>query len=82
MVYGVQPIIYCSASYYKDYLSPEFDEYLHFIANYSGKPVLPGEPTYDIWQFSRKGRIPGIWNWVDLNRFAEGMNVEEILWHK
>ena len=82
MIYGVQPIIYCSASYYKDYLSPEFDEYLHFIASYSGKPVLPGEPTYDIWQFSRKGRIPGIWNWVDLNRFAEGMNVEEILWHK
>ncbi len=76
--YGVAPVIYCSESYYKDYLSPEFDNYILFIANYNHRPVLPGDPKYDIWQFSRKGRIPGIWTWVDLDRFAPGFRVEDI----
>lgn len=77
--YGKVPVIYCSQSYYKDYLSPDFDAYTLFIANYrKAQPVLPGKPKYDIWQFSRRGRIPGIWTWVDLDKFADGMSIDKI----
>lgn len=76
--YGHTPIIYCSESYYKDYLSPEFDDYYLWIASYNHEPVLPGKPHYDIWQFSRHGRVQGIWNWVDLNKFASSRSIEDI----
>lgn len=76
--YSHSPIIYCSESYFKDYLSPEFDGYYLWIASYNHEPVLPGEPHYDIWQFSRHGRVPGVWNWVDLNRFADGRTLDDI----
>ena len=76
--YGHSPIIYCSESYFKDYLSPEFDGYYLWIASYNHEPVLPGKPHYDIWQFSRHGRVPGVWNWVDLNRFADGRTLDDI----
>ena len=72
------PIIYCSESYYKDYLAPDFDGYYLWIASYNHEPVLPGAPHYDIWQFHRHGRVPGIWNWVDLKKFAEGRSIEDI----
>lgn len=78
--YGFTPIIYCAESYYKDNLSPEFDNYILWIASYNHKPLLPGKPHYDIWQFHRHGRVPGVWNWVDLNKFAEGKNVADIRW--
>lgn len=76
--YGHTPIIYCSESYYKDYLSPDFDDYFLWIASYDHEPVLPGEPHYDIWQFCRHGRVPGVWNWVDLNKFANGRSTRDI----
>ena len=76
--YGHTPIIYCSESYYKDYLAPDFDSYYLWIASYNHEPVLPGAPHYDIWQFHRHGRVPGVWNWVDLNKFAEGRSIEDI----
>ena len=77
--YGHTPIIYCSESYYKDYLSPDFDDYYLWIASYDHEPKLPGKPHYDIWQFCRHGRVPGVWNWVDLNKFANGRSVNDIL---
>lgn len=49
-----------------------------WIASYNHEPVLPGAPHYDIWQFHRHGRVPGVWNWVDLNKFAEGRSIEDI----
>lgn len=77
--YGKSPIIYCSEKFYNYYLSPEFDNYYLFIASYSHKPVLEGRPRYDIWQFSERGRVRGIWNWVDINRFAPGRSVKDIM---
>jgi lysozyme len=76
--YGKAPVIYCSESYFKDYLSPEFDNYILFIANYNGTPLLPGKPVYDIWQFSKKGHIPGIWNWVDLDKLSPNADFGEL----
>ena len=48
------------------------------IASYNHEPVLPGKPHYDIWQYSRHGRVPGVWNWVDLNRFAKNRSIDDI----
>lgn len=76
--YGVKPIIYCSESYYKDYLSPDFDDYKLFIASYSGIPVLPGKTKYLLWQRSRHGRIPGVWTKVDLDNFAPEASIEDL----
>ncbi len=76
--YGKSPMIYCNEAFYNKYLSPEFDSYYLFIASYNHKPVLKGKPHYDIWQFSERGRIRGIWNWVDLNRFAPGRSVKDL----
>ncbi len=76
--YGVKPIIYCSESYYKDYLSPDFDDYKLFIASYSGIPVLPGKAKYLLWQRSRHGRIPGVWTKVDLDTFAPDASIEDL----
>ena len=76
--YGKSPIIYCSEKFYNQYLSPEFDSYYLYIASYSHEPVLEGKPRYDIWQVSERGRVRGIWNWVDLNRFAPGRSVRDL----
>lgn len=76
--YGAKPIIYCSESYYKDYLSPDFDDYKLFIASYSGIPVLPGKAKYLLWQRSRHGRIPGVWTKVDLDSFAPDTSIEDL----
>ena len=76
--YGKSPVIYCSEAYYKKYLTPEFDGYYLFIANYSRKPVLPGRVKYDLWQYSKKGRVRGIWTWVDLIRLAPGRSVSDL----
>ncbi len=76
--YGKSPVIYCSEAYYEKYLTPEFDNYYLFIANYSRKPVLPGRVKYDLWQFSKKGRVRGIWTWVDLIRLAPGRRVSDL----
>lgn len=76
--YGAKPIIYCSESYYKDYLSPDFDDYKLFIASYSGIPVLPGKTKYLLWQRSRHGRIPGVWTKVDLDNFAPEASIEDL----
>lgn len=42
--YGHTPIIYCSESYFKDYLSPEFDGYYLWIASYNHEPVYQVNP--------------------------------------
>lgn len=76
--YGKSPVIYSNEAYYKKYLSPEFDNYYLFIANYNRKPVLPGKVKYDLWQYSEKGRVRGIWTWVDLIRLASGRRVRDL----
>ena len=52
--------------------------YYLFIANYNRKPVLPGKVKYDLWQYSEKGRVRGIWTWVDLIKLASGRRVRDL----
>lgn len=77
--YNVYPIIYCNEVFFEDYLSPTFKRYYLFIANYSQKPSLSGNTQYNIWQFSEKGHVRGIWAYVDLNKLDD-LNLENLQW--
>ncbi|WP_105019245.1 MULTISPECIES: glycoside hydrolase family 25 protein [Nonlabens] len=73
--YGVAPILYTGASYYKDYLSSDdyFKNYPRlWIANYSysGQP----EGDWDFWQFTDKLAVPGIKPLVDGNVYRHDEN--------
>ncbi len=69
---GRIPIIYCSPGFQNDLGNPQqFFRYPLWIANY-GVPcpkVPPPWTTWQFWQDSEKGRIPGITTAVDINIF-------------
>jgi lysozyme len=68
--YGVKPIIYTSADFYKQYLNAEFDEYPLWVAHYlqKNKPRIYRE--WDFWQHSEQGRVNGILSKVDFNVYS------------
>lgn len=58
--------IYANEWWWNTYLKDGLDEYTKWVAKYSGKPEgISG--TYDIWQYSSQGRVPGIKGRVDMN---------------
>lgn len=66
--YDTKPIIYSSPEYKKRYLNDGFyDKYPSWVAHYYVKE--PDTERWDIWQFTDKGKIPGIGHDVDINRF-------------
>ncbi len=71
---GVRPIIYASPSFVESVLgsAPELASYKLWLAHYTSAdaPSLP-QPFSDwlMWQYSDKGRLPGVVGNVDLNRF-------------
>lgn len=74
---GHYPMIYTNESYYHKNLYPEFNRYHLFIANYSLSPEIP-DTKHDIWQFSKRGRVHGIWTYVDINQLREGVTVDDL----
>lgn len=71
---GVRPIIYASPSFVESVLgsAPELASYKLWLAHYTSAdaPSLP-QPFSDwlMWQYSEKGRLPGVVGNVGLNRF-------------
>jgi lysozyme len=67
--YGVKPIIYTNADFYKQHLQGHFDEYPLWVAHY----LQPHQPrisrSWSFWQHSEKGRVNGILTKVDFNVF-------------
>ncbi|EJF52331.1 lysozyme M1 (1,4-beta-N-acetylmuramidase) [Saprospira grandis DSM 2844] len=63
-----KPIIYSSMKFYEDYLHPEFQDYPLWIARYNRK--MPTTKNWLFWQYTNKGRHPGIPAQVDLNVFS------------
>ncbi len=74
---GHSPMIYTNEAYYHLNLYPEFNHYHLFIANYNLPPEL-GEAKYDIWQSGKRGRVRGIWTYVDIDRLRDGVTVDDI----
>ena len=67
--YGVKPIIYANYSYTKKYfLSPEFASYPLWIAHYY-KDELEYQGEWALWQYTDRGMVDGIDEYVDCNVF-------------
>lgn len=67
--YGMKPIIYTSYKYKKHYLdTPEFAGYPLWIAHYY-VDTLSYAGSWQFWQHTDYGTVPGIENSVDLNVF-------------
>ena len=78
--YGCRPMIYTGNLFYNDYLSHRFSDYPLFIARYSAaKPVLKDGAKWVLWQFTENGKVDGIKDKVDMNRFNKGCGLANIL---
>lgn len=65
--YGVKPIIYTYNNYYIDYLKGHgFDDYDFWIARYGAEPSAR---SWEIWQFTDRGKATGINHAVDIDLF-------------
>tara|TARA_B100001287_G_scaffold251712_1_gene233127 strand:+ start:4187 stop:4963 length:777 start_codon:yes stop_codon:yes gene_type:complete len=73
--YGIKPILYTGAHYYKDYLAKDFNEYKLWVANYNQVNLPLKKHKWMMWQFSDNGSASGIKGPVDLNLF-KGSKVE------
>ncbi len=67
--YGVRPIVYSNASFYRQYLQHEVAGYPVWIAQYSWQTPHT-QPAWHFWQYADNGRVAGIAGAVDLNVFA------------
>lgn len=78
--YGKDPMIYGTNSSYNKYCAPDFNDYYLLIGRYGeDPPIIPGKGHYNIWQYNEKGKIPGIPNPVDLDRFHPDFDLSMIL---
>ena len=69
--YGVKPIIYSGESFYNDHLYKDFSAYTCWIANYNYY-VENIDDDWQFWQFTDKGSVRGIKEYVDINIFNGG----------
>lgn len=77
--YGVYPMIYTNERIYNDLLWKDFGNYHLFIAKYKQQePSLKGNARYTIWQYSERGKLKGVSENVDLNRFHPDFSVYSI----
>lgn len=78
--YHCEPMIYTSSNFYNKYLSPHFDNYPLFIARYHDEaPRLTGDVPYTLWQFTESAKLDGVVTAVDMSRFANGKELNDIL---
>lgn len=59
--------IYANQYWWRTYLKNGLDRYTKWVAKYSDEKPSGISGTYDIWQYSSKGTIPGIEGNVDMN---------------
>ena len=78
--YGKAPLIYSYAKFYNSHLAPHFNEYQLFLARYSPEsPVVRGAGRHNIWQHTDQGTVDGISTAVDLDVFAEGTTLKDLI---
>jgi GH25 family lysozyme M1 (1,4-beta-N-acetylmuramidase) len=71
---GVKPMLYMSSSFSSEVLNnaPQFDSYKLWVADYTTdpQPIVP-QPwrTWDFWQHTDSGKVPGIAGGVDMDIF-------------
>ncbi len=78
--YRCQPIICCSAAFYNEYLAGRFDRYQLFLTQYNeNEPVVAGAGGNDVWQLPDQGFVKGINTAVNLDVFADGTTLSDLL---
>jgi lysozyme len=68
--YNVKPIIYTSASFYKNFLGHDFDEYPLWVAHYFVQQQPGVDEAWYFWQHNATGKVNGIRTRVDFNVFS------------
>lgn len=65
--YGAAAVIYTTPAFHAEWLAGEgFERHPLWVRSLAGPPDLP----HAIWQYSMRGRVPGVSGPVDLNRAA------------
>lgn len=59
--------IYANQHWWRNYLKNGLDRYTKWVAKYSKEKPSGISGTYDIWQYSSEGSVPGIEGDVDMN---------------
>ena len=67
--FGITPIIYTYADFYKDHLEGNFDNYPLWIAHYTANKNPRVKRQWHFWQHHETGRVNGIKGPVDFNVF-------------
>lgn len=67
--YGIKPVIYTGADFYKSYLEGRFDDYPLWVAHYLVKDKPRVSRQWHFWQHNESGRVNGINAYVDFNVF-------------
>ncbi|MDR1808879.1 MAG: hypothetical protein LBR34_00555, partial [Prevotella sp.] len=65
--YGIHPVIYTNKQCYGLYVKANFADNPLWICDLNSEPL--GVDNWIIWQFSHKGKLPGINEKIDLNYF-------------
>ena len=68
--YNVKPVIYTSASFYKNFLGHDFDDYPLWVAHYFVKKKPGVADGWSFWQHNATGKVNGIRTRVDFNVFS------------
>ena len=79
--YGKLPVIYSGEKFYECNLSPALDGHYLFIANYNCRPDLAGKAKHNLWQFSERGHVKGIGEYVDLIRLENQTQLDQLKLH-
>ncbi len=67
--YHQKPLLYTGRNFYNKYLQGMVDDYQLMIAFYKEEePVLEDERDITLWQYTAKGRLPGVSGYVDKSR--------------
>lgn len=78
--YGIKPIIYTNADFYKRNLGKGFDDYPLWVAHYLQKHQPRISRNWSFWQHSEQGRVSGIISKVDFNVFnGDTMEFQSLL---
>ncbi|MEM9525971.1 MAG: GH25 family lysozyme [Bacteroidota bacterium] len=68
--YGVRPIIYTGQNFYNRFLAGQLDEYPLWLARYDyDEPITVCGRGYSFWQYTDRGRLPGVVGNIDRNVF-------------
>lgn len=69
--YGVKPIIYTGQHFYNRFLAGQLDDYPLWLARYDkDEPVTVCGRTFEFWQYTDAGKLPGVVGNIDRNVFT------------